>query len=62
MEENTKRASIAECISVLENLRERTRHYTTMFPHYPDDYLADLITTEHSAIDTIISILKSLEK
>ena len=49
-------------ISVLENLRGRSRHYATMFPHLTDDYLAELINTEHTAIDSIISILKNQEK
>ena len=50
------------CISVLENLRNRSKFYATMFPHLTVDYLAELINTEHTAIDSIILILKNQGK
>ena len=62
MEANDKSTvNIDLCISVLENLRNRSKFYATMFPHLTDDYLAELINTEHTAIDSIISILKNRE-
>lgn len=63
MEANdTSTVNIDLCISVLENLRNRSQLYATMFPHLTDDYLAELVNTEHTAIDAVISILKNQEK
>ena len=51
-----------ECIVVLENLRERTKTYESMFRFYPKDYLERLADQDRAALDKAISILKSRAK
>lgn len=51
-----------ECILVLENLKERTTRYGSLFRHYPKDYLDRLAETNATVLNKVISILKNREK
>ena len=50
--------SLANCISVLESLRDRTKTYEHMYPHYPKDYLDRLAEVDRAALDKAILVLK----
>lgn len=45
-----------------ENIRWRIVEYDKNMPYYPDDYKERLIKADTAAIDSVISVLKSLER
>lgn len=54
--------SIMECIVVLENMKDRTKQYETMFPFYSKEYIDHLADLDQTVLDKVISILINREK
>lgn len=50
-----------QCISTLENLKERTKFYPVILSEYSEDYIEDLMKVENAVFDKLISLLKCLE-
>ena len=53
---------ITEGSEWLESIRWRIVEYDTNMPYYPDDYKERLIKVDTAAMDSVISVLKSLER
>ena len=54
-------ASITESSEWFESIRWRIVEYDKNMPYYPEDYKEQLIKVDTAAIDSFISVLKSLE-
>lgn len=54
-------ASITESAGWLQSIRWRIVEYDKNMPYYPDDYKEQLIKADTAAVDSFISVLKSLE-
>lgn len=53
--------SVEDCITILENIRERGRFYDEYYPKYSKKYCELLAGIEALAIDKVIGLLRNPE-
>jgi hypothetical protein len=54
--------STQDCIAVLENMQERTKHYDKMYPHFSKEYCEELAGMDCLVLNLTIEKLKAYEE